>query len=266
MSIVIPKKIRNHLRDQQFTLDEIGLSDSTILLTEKFVLKISPVSAEADNEVAMLQEWLPGKLPVPKIIEVEHKNQQLFVLMERLNSLSAAEPSARQHPQQLMQALAQALKQLWDVDINSCPSDQRLNNKLDQARSNIRQNRVDRHQVEANTFGLDGFEDPMALLIWLEANQPKEDLVFSHGDFCLPNVFFSHDLSRVSGYIDLGRAGIADRYQDIALAYRSLKHNFAGAYDDYQAAEADAFELFTYLEMIPDWDKINYYILLDELF
>lgn len=262
MSIVIPKKIRNHLRDQQFKLDEIGLSDSTILMTEKFVLKISPLSAEANNEVTMLQEWLPGKLPVPKIIEVEHKNQQLFVLMERLNGLSAAEPSVRQQPQQLMQALAKALK----LDINSCPSDQSLKNKLDQARSNIRQNRVDIHQLEAKSFGLNGITDPMALLIWLEANQPKEDLVFSHGDFCLPNVFFSHDVSRVSGYIDLGRAGIADRYQDIALAYRSLKHNFAGVYDDYQVAEADAFELFTYLEITPDWDKINYYRLLDELF
>ena len=50
--------------------------------------------------------------------------------------------------------------------------------------------------------------------------------MFVHGDFCLPNVFFAD--GKVSGFIDLGDAGIADRWYDIALGYRSLKHNVDG--------------------------------------
>lgn len=57
---------------------------------------------------------------------------------------------------------------------------------------------------------------------------PEEEPVLSHGDYCLPNLFaMGHTLS---GFIDLGRAGTADRWQDIALCYRSLKHNADGTF------------------------------------
>jgi kanamycin kinase/aminoglycoside 3'-phosphotransferase-3 len=87
-------------------------------------------------------------------------------------------------------------------------------------------------------------------------NKPKEDLVFSHGDYCLPNIFLEG--GEITGFIDLGRAGIADKWQDIALAIRSLEYNLKS--DKY----IDLF--FRYLEIEPDYEKIKYYILLDELF
>ncbi|GFN34540.1 phosphotransferase [Tepidimicrobium xylanilyticum] len=70
-------------------------------------------------------------------------------------------------------------------------------------------------------------------------------------------IFFRKD-NRISGFIDLGRGGIADIYQDIALAVRSFKNKFKT--DKY----IDLF--FEYLGIEPDWERINYYILLDELF
>ncbi len=47
-------------------------------------------------------------------------------------------------------------------------------------------------------------------LIALVNKKPGEELVLSHGDYCLPNIFGIQDL--VTGYIDLGRAGIADKF------------------------------------------------------
>ena len=47
-----------------------------------------------------------------------------------------------------------------------------------------------------------------------EENKPKEELALSHGDYCLPNVFFKD--GKVSGFIDLGASGVADKYLDIA--------------------------------------------------
>lgn len=97
---------------------------------------------------------------------------------------------------------------------------------------------------------------------------PEEDPVFSHGDYCLPNLFLKE--GKVSGYMDLGRSGIADRYQDIALCYRSLKHNYSGRYGGkvYTQLNPDfrPESLFEELGIEPDWEKIRYYILLDELF
>ena len=103
------------------------------------------------------------------------------------------------------------------------------------------------------------------MLKWLKENQPKNfEPVLSHGDFCLPNVFFQNN--EFSGLIDLGETGVADKYQDIALCYRSLKHNFGGVYGGKVYKDFNPDLLFEKLEITPDWEKIRYYTLLDELF
>ena len=89
------------------------------------------------------------------------------------------------------------------------------------------------------------------------------DPVLSHGDFCLPNLFLQED--RVSGYLDLGFCAVADRYQDIALCYRSLLHNADGTYGPVYPNIAPE-RLFSALGIAPDWEKVRYYRLLDELF
>ena len=126
--------------------------------------------------------------------------------------------------------------------------------------------RVRAHLVNTDDpeiFGDDGFYSPTKLLNWLRENRPEPEPALSHGDFCLPNVFFED--GKVSGFIDLGDAGIADRWYDIALGYRSLKHNADGTYGKYyEGVKPD--ELFVKLGIEPDWEKIRYYILLDELF
>ena len=44
------------------------------------------------------------------------------------------------------------------------------------------------------------------------------------------NIFVKEN--EISGFIDIGKMGPADRWQDIAIAIRSLKHNFDGKYTD----------------------------------
>ena len=101
------------------------------------------------------------------------------------------------------------------------------------------------------------FESPRELYDYLVNNKPKSYIpVFSHGDYCLPNIFFKKD--KIGGFIDLGRAGIADIYQDIALCVREISDDFKN--------EKCIDILFQHLGLEPDWEKIDYYILLDELF
>lgn len=57
----------------------------------------------------------------------------------------------------------------------------------------------------------------------------------------------------------------ADRWQDIALCYRSLKQNFGGKFGaKNRDFSPDA--LFEKLGIPKDPEKLRYYILLDELF
>lgn len=125
-------------------------------------------------------------------------------------------------------------------------------------------NLVDLDNVEPTTFGKDGFKNPAELLGWLYDHMPEEEPVLSHGDYCLPNLFGIHD--QMTGYIDLGRTGIADKWCDIAICYRSLSHNFSGRYHGASYSGYDETGLFRELGIEPDWEKLHYYILLDELF
>jgi kanamycin kinase len=54
------------------------------------------------------------------------------------------------------------------------------------------------------------------------APEPGPEVV-CHGDYCLPNAFLAD--GRVSGYLDLGRVGIADRWWDIAIGAWSCEWN-----------------------------------------
>jgi kanamycin kinase/aminoglycoside 3'-phosphotransferase-3 len=156
------------------------------------------------------------------------------------------------NPESLVRLLAEGIKMLQAVDISGCPFDITLKRKLNAARDRIEKGQVDMNNWEETNL----FNSPKELYDYLVANQPKEEIVFSHGDYCLPNVFFSR--GAVTGFIDLGRAGIADKWQDIALCVRSLEHNLKSK--DYSDL------LFEYLGIQPNYEKIKYYILLDELF
>ncbi|SKC81897.1 Aminoglycoside phosphotransferase [Maledivibacter halophilus] len=91
----------------------------------------------------------------------------------------------------------------------------------------------------------------------LEKKPDNEDFVFTHGDYCMANIILLGN--KLSGFIDLGRAGVSDRYQDIALAVRSFEHNFGT--DKWN----DLFYKEYGIEDV-DYSKIEFYILLDELF
>lgn len=264
--MVLPEKIRSMMADEPYEQDEIGMSGASIFIFRDKVLKVQENDEEAGNEVRMMQ-LLRGKLPVPPVYACESYEGRLYLLMGRCEGQMACAREYMSHPSALCKLLADGLKRLWSVDISDCPSDQRLGRKLEMARYNIKHGLVDMENVQPDTFGEGGFRDPDELLEWLYENRPNEDLVLSHGDYCLPNIFGRND--KVTGYIDLGKMGIADRWCDIAICYRSLSHNFSGKYGehvDVTCSEYDERQFFRELGIEPDWEKIRYYILLDELF
>ncbi len=242
--------------------DSIGMSGSSVLLFEDKVCKIEASGEVSEREYHILQ-WLKGRLPVPEVFCQGKQNNKNYLVMSKLPGEMSCEEQYMQRPEVLAEALAEGLKMLWQVDASDCPYISNLDEKLRMAAYNVEHGLVDVDNVEPDTFGPDGFADPKALLDWLVANRPEEELVFSHGDYCLPNVFLKDD--HISGFLDLGRAGTADKYQDIALCWRSFLHNFDGTYGTcYGEVNPDI--LFEKLGMEPDREKLRYYRLLDELF
>lgn len=261
--IYLPEELQKMVAGQPFRLDNVGLSGSRVLLFEDKVLKIRPAAGGTRSEHTMMR-WLDGKLPVPRCLYHTVENGVSYLLMTKIHGKMSCDEEYTQNPEALVRILAEGLKGLWQVDISNCPVKWDLDNKLAAAKAYVDQGSVDMANVEPETFGEGGFQSPLHLLEWLSDHRPEEDLVLSHGDFCLPNIFIAG--GKLAGFIDLGRTGVADRWQDIALCYRSLKHNYSGAYSGKAYSGFDPDLLFEALELEPNWEKLNYYILLDELF
>ena len=259
----LPDKIRNVIEGKSYTTDDIGKSGSKVLIFENMVLKITDKPSDDKDAVEMMR-WLEGKIPAPKVIAFEEDDSHSYLLMSRVRGKVACDKYYLERPNELIPLLAKSLKMIQSIDIKDCPVVKDLDRELKKAAYRVENGLVDISDAEPDTFGENSrFKDPEELLYWLKENRPSYEPVLSHGDLCLPNILIEN--GDISGFIDMGNCGIADRWEDIAMLYRSLRHNFDGTYGKvYPGLDPDS--LFEELGISPDREKIDYYILLDELF
>lgn len=258
----LPWEIENIVRGKNHTVNTTGMSGAQVWMYEDMVLKIQPCMPWVRRELTMLQ-WLSGRLPVPRLIAHQELKRKSYCLMTRIRGKMACDSQFLDNPELLTARLAEAMQMLWSVDTSACPVCRSQELELEEARRQVEEGRVDITAVEPETFGPGGFPDPETLLVWLEKNRPSYDPVLSHGDFCLPNIFLTQ--TGISGFIDLGDAGVGDRWRDISLCWRSLKNNTNGRHGKIRP-EVDPARLFDALGIRPDREKMRWYLLLDELF
>ncbi len=262
-----PAEITARTSDFTCSKDQIGCSSAGVFRYEQnedvLYLKISEVNYEIRQE-RDLMTWLKGKVPVPEVVYYGEQDGYAFLLMTEADGSMACDcprDTVGEHDMvhepiaQTVKLLADALLMMQAIDISTCPCENTLDYKLKRALYNIECDLVDLDDFEESN----DFSSPMELYKWLVENRPPEVLCFTHGDFCLPNIFI--DGKTVTGFIDTGRGGIADKWQDIALCVRSLGYNLRHT---EQQKYIDL--LFTHLGITPDEAKIRYYILLDDLF
>ncbi|KQX55310.1 MULTISPECIES: APH(3') family aminoglycoside O-phosphotransferase [unclassified Paenibacillus] len=259
--IPIPLKLAAHLGDAEWTPITIGCS-----VAQTFRLQMPDHGmgmylkmVDKDTRRSLKQEferllWLQGKLPVPNIIDYITEDNREYLLTVELPGTHAADQSNSDRLPGIVRELALALRRIHDLPIDDCPFDKSLAVHINEAKQNIELGLVDVEDFDHKRSGRSSDSLFHELLI---TRPPNEDLVFTHGDYCLPNILLYED-GRLSGYIDWGNAGIADRYQDLALAHRSLIHNFGMTW-------AELF-LHEYGLERPDREKIEFYQLLDEFF
>jgi aminoglycoside phosphotransferase len=148
--------------------------------------------------------------------------------------------------------LVNGLKKIHELPIENCPFDTQLDYKIKIARERMIKGLVDEEDFDEERQGRTA-EDLFQELI--ATKPPDEDLVFTHGDYCLPNVIIEN--GKLNGFVDWSGAGVADRYQDIALLTRSVWYNFGEEWAE------NVFEIY---DIEPDWKKIEFYKILDEFF
>jgi len=257
----IPASIAAALGNRSGNMDALGKSGAEVWLFDDYVLKIRS-SDDWDTADVRILEWLAGKVPAPRVAAHEVQEGQDWLLMTRIRGTELCKPDIMNRPTLLLDCMAEALHTLWAIPVETCPFERTVADILSHAEAAILGGRFDSSDCEPETFGPGGFEDPKALLDWLKSHLPRQDRVVTHGDFCLPNLFT--DGKRFTGLIDVGNVGAGDRWADLALGWRSLKHNSDGHYGKiYPDIHPD--DLFRAAGVPKDEEKLRYYILLDEL-
>lgn len=254
----LPLHIKEHIKHPQYEKDHMGMSDADIYIFKEdhSVLKVFKNQVEAKHTIDVML-WLNEHSDLsPKLIAHKIEENESYLLMDMLDGLMTSDNDViQQSPEEVIACLVEGLHRLWRIPIDQCPFDMRIEQKL-----KIAKHHVDTHNVDVLTWDDDinqnRFHQPEEIYDYLVHHQHQEDLVFSHGDYCLPNVFIKNH--QVEGLIDFGLSGIADRHCDIALCMRSIKYNFGS--DAYISLFKER------LGVDVDDDKIDYYLLLDELF
>ena len=251
----LPDPIRASLGPGPFTRCRIGLSGAEVWLSEAQALKIAPVSIESETERTALR-WLQGRLPVPALLADARENGKDYLLTSRLDAVPAIDDALLDDPDRLLIFLSGALRALRSVKTDGCPLPDATGAKLRAARENVLRGLCEPDEALLTAYG---FPSAASLLDWLERNRPPEEPAFC----CLPNLFLDHGGS--AWFLDLGRAGIADAYTDIALCLRSLRQNLAGVYGGKIRPTISEQVFFSALGLRPNEEKLRYYTLLDEL-
>jgi aminoglycoside phosphotransferase len=240
---------------------EIGMSEARVFSADSpagtpFYLKVASTASIdnlRDEQTRLL--WLQKDLPVPEVVHFEEFEGVQYLLLTAVPGVVSFHESLRDRLPDVVLTVGESLRLIHALPIDECPFDTRLAVRLDAAKNRLRSGQIRRELFEAPNQGI----EPAALYDRLVAHIPDdEDPVFTHGDYCMPNVLLDPDSLNLTGFIDWGRAGVSDRYQDLALAARSIEFNLGSQW-------VKPFFVAYGIEE-PDEKKVAFYRLLDELF
>ncbi|MBB5235867.1 APH(3') family aminoglycoside O-phosphotransferase [Deinococcus budaensis] len=256
MTLTLPESLRRVLPAARWEAVTHGQSGAGVWRSQKYVVKVQARGGLPPSTLLQERErlrWLSGRVPVPRVVGYETAGNHEYLAVTRLPGLPMSDPDATLHPERVTDLLARALRELHALPARECPFNMSLPVTLRLARERVQAGAVDEADFDEERRGWTAarvFED------LVRTRPAQEDIVVTHGDPCLPNLILNGEY--VEGFVDVGRAGLADRHADLALAWRSLLRNLGPQW-------AERF-LDLYGREQVDAGKLAYYRLLDELF
>jgi kanamycin kinase len=162
--------------------------------------------------------WARSVLPVPEVIDYGAALGTEWLVTSALPGTDATR--VKDDPEDVVRALGEGLRRVHDAPADGCPFDFTLDVALEHCIA----------RVEAGTEAWDDLHEDFkhhtaqtALEELLATRPSSEDVVVCHGDYCFPNMLMEDGV--VTGYLDLGELGLADRWWDIAVGAWSVTWN-----------------------------------------
>ena len=160
--------------------------------------------------------WARGAgLPCPEVVALGEVDGVEWLVTMALPGTSAwTHPWRDNRQEEVVQAAAHALRRLHDEAPSAdCPFDEGAAVALGRRRQRHARGELqwDHIHPDHSTRSLDDALD------WLERNTPSPAArVVCHGDYAAPNVLLDGD-GALTGFVDVGRLGVADRWWDLAV-------------------------------------------------
>ena len=200
-------------------------------------LKVGRGAAAIDlRREANRLRWIGNRLPVPEVLFFENADPA-FLLIRALKGSPSHEWLDVLGPKSVVRMLATTLRSIHRVEVEGCTFRDLFVSELSEAEERLHRGAVDQAEFE-NATGM----TPAKAIDWLHTVDPAGADVFTHGDYCMPNVLIED--GEVSGIVDWGLAGVANPHRDFMSFEVTLRRNLdlswrALFYDEYQLGDLD---------------------------
>lgn len=260
MNYDLPSNIKKILEGYTIQESPRGLSGAGIYMfkngTNRYYLKVVDVNNRFINELETeykILRWLEGKLPATQAICFEKSNRHHFLLITAVEGETLEELLEKGvSVEQIVRIYAESLKLIHSVDVQDCPTMADDETTIKNAKLYLESG----HEPDGTEEESKGLT-PWQLYDKLISLKPQtNEYVFTHGDYCFDNMLIK--TNKLNGVIDIGRGGIGDKYKDIALAVRNIRSDLGEKWLDL------FFEVYGIDNL--NWDKIKFYIIMDEFY
>jgi aminoglycoside phosphotransferase len=204
LSTRLPEELAQKIRGYSFTRHPYDETEAEIYvlshqLKPRLYLKIRRGESNLLKTEYTILKWINQRVPTPEPLYYSMNTHAEYLLTTEIIGTPTYQLNASER-ETAVKIIAEALRLIHSMDTAGCPLDNSIENWLN------------RFIVEDKDLRL------------LEAWRLTKNLVFTHGDYCLPNIIV-HD-GVLSGIIDWDYAGLADPYVDFALCTWSIGYNF----------------------------------------
>ncbi|MEH3105162.1 MAG: aminoglycoside 3'-phosphotransferase [Sphingomonas phyllosphaerae] len=176
--------------------------------------------ADAVADEAIRLRWLQGRVPTVRVVSTAIEPDAAWLLTTAAPG-KTGDAWIEERPdllRQVIRGFASFLRMLHALPTDECPFDASASVRLAAARKLVSAGSVDETDFGDDHLGMS------AGAVLAEAEllaHHAAGRVVTHGDFSLGNVLLD-TLGRVTACIDVGRMGVADPYQDIAIFWENL--------------------------------------------
>jgi aminoglycoside phosphotransferase len=206
-----------------------GLTCEVGAHADRWFVKWTPPGAGAKAyEEAARMSWLASFSRVPQVLDVvdDPHSEATVLVTTALPGETAVADRWKADPATAVAAIGRGLRYLHDhAPVDSCPFAWSTSDRIDQARQ---------RSAAGATQPSDWHPMHQALTVEeatkiLQSPPPLDIAVVCHGDACAPNTIIDH--GNWTGHVDLGVAGVADRWADLAVATWSTEWNYGPGWD-----------------------------------